>query len=307
MRRIILLLFVVFFPSVLSAENGITAPSYLLMEMGNLEVVAGKNYREKLPPASTTKIMTTILALEKLKGDEEIIPDSKVTDIPRSKLNLIPGKKYLAGDLVKGVMVESANDAAYAVGTHIAGSEERFGVMMTDRARALGAYDTQFKNASGLTMPGHYTTCYDLAIILRHALSLERFPEIAGMKYFLFQNHAQSVRYKNHNRFLFCFDPAIAGTTGFTKASRHCYAGAFEKDGKVYILTLLGSRDLWGDAVRLLGSLYDKLPSDKDLRMAKSGAVHLVSHRQTKEKPQIHQSKKKTKKAKLGKKRRTAG
>ena len=305
MWRIILVLFFLVLPSSLFAENGITASSYLLIEMGSLEVVAGKNYHNKLPPASTTKIMTTILALEKLKGDEQIVPDSKVTAIPRSKLNLIPGKRYLSGDLIKGVMVESANDAAYAVGTHIAGSEERFGVMMTERARALGADNTQFKNASGLPMAGHYTTCYDLALILRHALTIERFPEIASMRYFLFQNHLQSVRYKNHNRFLFCFDPAIAGKTGFTKASRHCYAGAFEKDGKVYILTLLGSRDLWGDAVRILSSLYETLPSDRELRLAKSSAVQLVSLSHTREKPQPHQEKKKVRKAKLVKKKKT--
>jgi serine-type D-Ala-D-Ala carboxypeptidase (penicillin-binding protein 5/6) len=283
------------------AKDGITAPSYILVEKDTFEIVAGRNYNEKLPPASTTKVMTTVLALEYLNGPEIIVPDKHVNQIPRSKLHLIPGKQYVAMDLIRGVMVESANDAAYAVGTHIAGNEDRFADLMTQKARAIGAYNTQFRNASGLYATGHYSTCYDLALILRHALSDERFMEIASSRYFHFQNPYHNTRYKNHNRFLFCFEPAIAGKTGFTKASRHCYVGAFEKDGKVYILSLLGSRDLWGDAVRILSSLYERLPSDQELRLAKAGAVTVAYAKEKSDKPDA--VKKKSKKSKKSKKK----
>jgi D-alanyl-D-alanine carboxypeptidase (penicillin-binding protein 5/6) len=282
------------------ARDEITAASYILVEKETFQVLSGRNYHEKLPPASTTKVMTTLLALEYLNGSEIIVPDRQVQQIPRSKLHLVPGKEYVAMDLIRGTMVESANDAAYAIGTYIAGSEDRFAVLMTRKAQSIGAYNTEFKNASGLYATGHYSTCYDLALILRYALGNERFLDVASMRYFHFQNFYHATRYKNHNRFLFCFEPALAGKTGFTKASRHCYVGAFEKDGKVYILSLLGSRDLWGDAVRILRSLYDRLPSDQELRLAKARAtpVSLVKEKDDKPEP----VKKKTKKAKKAKK-----
>ncbi len=297
----LLLAIFLFFPALLPASEPVTALSYILVEKDSFQVIAGKDYHRRLPPASTTKVMTSIVALETLQGNEIIVPDRKVLTIPHSKLNLIPGKRYEAMDLIKGAMIESANDAAYAVGTFIGGSEERFARMMTRKALSIGAGDTEFRNASGLSAEGQYTSAYDLALIFRYALSNQRFVEIVGLKYFAFEDHNRT--YKNHNRFLFCFEPAIGGKTGFTRAAKHCYVGAFEKDEKVYILALLGSRNLWGDAVSILKDLYEHLPSDREIRLAKAGAITLSSHKIAKEKKAVQ--KKKTKKTKKGK-RKTA-
>ncbi len=304
----IILAFLVFVPHPGLAGDEITAASYILVERDTFEIVTGRNYNEKLPPASTTKVMTTLLALEYLSGSEVIVADKCVEQIPASKLHLVPGKQYTAMDLIQGTMVESANDAAYTIGSYIAGSEDRFADMMTRKARAIGAYNTQFRNASGLNEPGHYSTCYDLALILRYALNDERFVQVASMRYFHFQSPYRSTRYKNHNRFLFCFEPAIAGKTGFTKASRHCYVGAFEKDGRVYILALLGSRDLWGDAVNILKRVYDRVPSDQQLRLAKAGPVPAAITADKNGKKDVPKKKsKKTKKAKPKKKKSVSG
>ena len=200
---------------------------------------------------------------------------------------------------MKGAMVESANDAAYTLAKYIGGTEEDFAVMMNQRARELGAVNTNFRNASGLPADGQYTTCYDLALIFKEALSSKRFMELVSTKYFLFQDTYKRVQYKNHNRLLFCFDPAIGGKTGYTRASRHCYVGAFEKDDKVYILTLLGSRNLWGDSVQILKTLYDRVPTTEELRLAKACSANLTSYRGKKEvKPAIKKKVKKTKKIK---------
>jgi serine-type D-Ala-D-Ala carboxypeptidase (penicillin-binding protein 5/6) len=301
MGPLVILLLLVGFPFCLSAHDQITAASYLLVEKGSFQVISGKDYHRRLPPASTTKVITTIIALERLNGSETIVPDAKVHQIPHSKLNLIPGKKYNAMDLIKGAMVESANDAAYTIGTYIAGTEREFASVMTEKAKDVGAHNTQFRNASGLFVQDQYTTCYDLALIFRYALSNERFREIVSMKYFSFQDSNRNITYKNHNRFLFCFEPAIGGKTGFTRASRHCYVGAFEKDGKIYILSLLGSRNLWGDAVEILKDVYDELPSDREIRLAKAGGITLSSYKETKQKKPT--SKKKLKKPKKGKKK----
>jgi D-alanyl-D-alanine carboxypeptidase len=201
-------------------------------------------------------------------------------------------------------MIESANDAAYTIASHIAGTEGFFARMMNEKARSIGAYDSNFKNASGLFEEGQYTTCWDLALMFRHALESDNFRDIIATKYFLFNDSKRSVRYKNHNRLLFCFEPTIGGKTGFTRASKHTYVGAFEKEGRVYILSMLGSSNLWGDAVKILQDLYTDLPSDKEIRMAKSNSLTLTSYKQTTKKTTT--VKKKTAKYRKGNKKAPA-
>lgn len=280
MMRLFLIFFLLF-PLCLSAAEPecVTAPSYLLVEMGTFQIIAGKDYHKQLPPASTTKVMTTLIAIEKLGGNEVIVPGKEVRAISASKMNLIPGKSYQSIDLMRGAMVESANDAAYALGTYIGGTENAFALIMNERARALGAMNTHFKNASGLPVDDQYTTCYDLALIFKQALLSERFRELISTKYFFFQDEYKRVEYRNHNRLLFCFEPSIGGKTGYTRKAKHCYVGAFEKDGKIYILALLGSRNLWGDSVQILKTLYDQVPTSEELRLAKAHTVSLTSYR----------------------------
>ena len=167
-------------------------------------------------------------------------------------------------------MVQSANDAAYSLAVAIAGGEDRFAEMMNEKAREIGAQDSHFENASGLYVPGHRASAYDLALIFRYALENKKFEEIVGTKYFLFNRGYGDVRYMNHNRLLFCFTPSVGGKTGYTRASRHCYVGAFEKDGKIYILSILGSRNLWGDAVNILREIYPEVPSRRDISLARA-------------------------------------
>ena len=295
---------IMFSPACLTAkEPEITARSYLLVEKETMAVIAGKNYHEELAPASTTKVMTTVLALETLDASTVITANASVRKIPASKLNLSPGKSYKAEDLIRGTMVESANDAAYTLGVAIAGSEEGFAAMMNEKAREIGAVNTHFRNASGLFVPGHYSTCWDLALMFRYALQNEDFREIIAQKYFLFQGNNQDIRYANHNRLLFCFEPSVGGKTGFTRVSKHCYVGAFEKDGRVYILALLGSRDLWGDAVSILGQLYDRVPTKTELSLAKASPVSLSSYKVSAENHKSSAAKKSVKKTKRSKSR----
>jgi D-alanyl-D-alanine carboxypeptidase (penicillin-binding protein 5/6) len=268
MKTLAFLLVLLFPLSALASE--ITADSYLLVEKDTFSVIAGRDIHRPLPPASTTKVMTTILALEKLDDRDSIVPTKRVLAIPASKLSLVPGKPYQAIDLIKGAMVESANDAAYALGVAIAGSEERFADLMNAKAREIGAIDSHFENASGLYAPGHYMSAYDLALIFRYALENKKFEEIVGTKYFLFNRGTGDVKYMNHNRLLFCFSPSVGGKTGYTRVSRHCYVGAFEKDGKTYILSLLGSRNLWTDAVNILQEIYSDVPSPREISLARA-------------------------------------
>jgi len=179
--------------------------------------------------------------------------------------------------LIKGAMVESANDAAYSLSVAIAGSEEKFAEMMNEKAHEIGAFDSNFENASGLYVPGHFTSAYDLALIFRYALDNKRFQEIIGTKYFFFNRGDADVRYMNHNRLLFCFAPSIGGKTGFTHASKHCYVGAFEKEGKTYILSILGSRNLWTDAVSVLQQIYTEVPTQREISLVKASNIAVSS------------------------------
>ena len=304
---IIAIFFLLLVPFSLSAREGVTASSYLLVEKDTFQVISGRDYDQKRAPASTTKVLTTIVALEKLQGNETIVPDKTVLKIPASKLNLVPGRQYQAADLIKGTMIESANDAAYTIASHIGGTEESFARMMNEKARSIGAYDSNFRNASGLFEEGQYTTCWDLALMFRYALESDNFKNIIATKYFLFNDSKRSVRYKNHNRLLFCFEPTIGGKTGFTRASRHTYVGAFEKEGRVYILSMLGSNNLWGDALKILQGLYTDLPSDKEIRLAKSNSLTLTSYKQnTQNTKKTAPAKKKTAKYKKGTKKAAA-
>lgn len=268
MKALVALLVLLFPLSALASE--ITATSYLLVEKDSFSVIAGKNYHRPLPPASTTKVLTSILALERLGEQDSIVATKQVLSIPASKLSLVPGRSYTAIDLITGAMVESANDAAYSLAVAIAGSEDRFAEMMNEKAREIGAQDSHFENASGLYVPGHCASAYDLALIFRYALENKRFDEIVGTRYFLFNRGTGDVRYMNHNRLLFCFSPSVGGKTGYTRVSRHCYVGAFEKDGKIYILSILGSRNLWGDAVTILKEIYPEVPSRRDISLSRA-------------------------------------
>ncbi len=268
------------FPFCLAAAEpeNVSAPSYLLVEMDSFQIIAGKDYHKRLPPASTTKVMTTLLALEKLQGSESVIPTQDVIAISASKMNLVPSRSYKSLDLMTGAMVESANDAAYALAVHIAGTENGFSAMMNQKALSLGAIDTNFINASGLPADDQYTTCYDLALIFKEALLNQKFRQLIGTQYFEFEDAKRRVKYKNHNRLLFCFPPSIGGKTGYTRKARHTYVGAFEKDGKIYILTMLGSNNLWNDSVQILRTLYDRVPTSEEIRLAKSNAISLTSY-----------------------------
>jgi D-alanyl-D-alanine carboxypeptidase len=301
-KRSIVLIFLLLFLPLCAAASEITADSYLLVEKDTFNVIAGRDYHRPLPPASTTKVMTTILALEKLDEEQSVVATKKVLSIPASKLSLSPGTSYKAIDLIKGAMVESANDAAYALSIAVAGSEERFAEMMNEKAREIGATDTHFVNASGLYDPAHRVSAYDLALMFRYALENSRFQEIIGMKYFFFRRGNADIRYMNHNRLLFCFAPSIGGKTGFTRLSKHCYVGAFEKEGRTYILSLLGSRNLWGDATAILQQIYTEVPSQRELSLVKAGHITLSSYTVKKEKRTG--AKKRLRKARKGKRQR---
>lgn len=213
-----------------------------------------------LPPASTTKIITAIVALGSDRGGKDLLAVTKAaTHVPSSKLYLRPGQSMTIQDLLYGLLLSSANDASVVLAEGIAGSVARFAEMMTNKAHEIGATNSHFANPHGLTAPGHYSTARDMALIFSYAMKNPTFREIVQTKTIsvssISNGKVHKVRHipiRSHNRLLWNFDGAIGGKTGYTYAAQKCFVGGVSRNGVTLIVSILGSRDLWGDTKRLL-------------------------------------------------------
>ena len=236
------------------------------MDAATGKIIYQKEADLRLPPASTTKIMTAILTLESGRSLQEKFTVSKAaTRVPASKLYLRPGQSLTVEELLYGIMLASANDAAVVLAEGIAGSVERFGELMTKRAHELGATNSHFTNPHGLTATDHYSTAKDLAILFRYAMKNQTFREIVQTKFSSVTSTAtvrkkvvpRRISVRNHNRLLWNYDGAIGGKTGYTYAAQKCFVGAVQRNGTTLIVAILGAHDQWGDTKRLLEFGFD--------------------------------------------------
>lgn len=215
-------------------------------------ILYGKNETEILPMASTTKIMTCILALENAGPDTEVVISDRAASMPEVKLHVRKGEKYRLEDLLYSLMLESHNDAAVAIAEAVGGSVENFADMMNRKAAELGCADTYFLTPNGLDAEDqesgkvHSTTAADLARILRYCISLspakEEFLAITRAPSHAFSDlsGARSFSCVNHNALLTSMEGAVSGKTGFTGKAGYCYVGAVKKGEKILIAALLG-------------------------------------------------------------------
>ena len=219
------------------------------------------NADEKLPMASTTKIMTALLAIETLDPDEIITVSSESVGIEGSSLYLDEGDELTVKDLVYGVLLQSANDAATVLAIRISGSVEDFALKMTERAKEIGANDTSFQNPHGLDSNGHYTTARDLALIAAEALKNESFRKISATQKYSF-TVGDSVRViVNHNKLLKLYNGCIGVKTGFTKKSGRCLVSAAESDGITLVAVTLNDPDDWIDHKNMMNLGFESLES----------------------------------------------
>jgi serine-type D-Ala-D-Ala carboxypeptidase (penicillin-binding protein 5/6) len=249
-----------------SPDEEMTARAALLMDAATGKVLYQKEADLRLPPASTTKVLTAILALESgRKLSESLTVSKEATRVPASKLYLRPGQHLSIEELLYGIMLASANDASVVLAEGIAGSVARFSELMTKKAHAIGATNSHFTNPHGLTAPDHYSTARDLAILFRYAMKNSTFREIVQTKFSSVSTTARvrkkvvprRISVRNHNRLLWGFDGAIGGKTGYTHAAQKCFVGAVQRNGTTLIVSILGARDQWGDTKRLLEYGFD--------------------------------------------------
>jgi D-alanyl-D-alanine carboxypeptidase (penicillin-binding protein 5/6) len=250
-----------------SPDEDLTARAALLLDANTGAVLYQREPDLRLPPASTTKVLTAILTLESGRRLSQSLTVSKTaTRVPASKLYLRPGQSLTIEDLLYGILLSSANDASVVLAEGIGGSIERFAELMTKKAHEIGAVNSHFANPHGLTAPDHYTTARDLSTLFRYAMKNPMFREIVQTKISSVSSSsivrkktvARRISVRNHNRLLWNFDGAMGGKTGYTFAAQKCFVGAVQRNGVTIIVSLLGSRDLWGDTTKLLEYGFDR-------------------------------------------------
>ncbi|AVX21072.1 D-alanyl-D-alanine carboxypeptidase (penicillin-binding protein 5/6) [Carboxydocella sporoproducens DSM 16521] len=236
------------------------------------EIIWSKNPDQKLYPASTTKILTTLLALEKGNLDDIVTVSRRAMQQEGSAIWLQEGEQISLRDLLYAVMLNSANDAAAAVAEHIGGSIENFAQMMNERARQAGAVNSHFANPNGLPNPDHYTTPKDLGLIAYAAMQNPHFREIVASKTFNIkrQDPAALTQLINHNKLLWRYPGANGIKTGYTVAARQCLVASAQRDGEEFIAVVLGSegRNIWTDCTTLLDYGFNNF---KTVLAAKAG------------------------------------
>lgn len=227
--------------------------SSITIECRTKKILNGENINARLPMASTTKVMTALIACESDRLDEMVsIPDAAV-GIEGSSIYLRKGEKMTLRDLVYGLMLRSGNDSAVAIAITLGESVENFAQMMNSKVQELGLKDTHFVNPHGLEAEGHYTSAYDLACIAATALQNEEFCKIVATKMHTIPSSdiEHEPRYiANKNKLLSMFDGAIGVKTGFTKAAGRCFVGAAQRNGLTLVNVVLNHPDMWNDCMR---------------------------------------------------------
>ncbi|BFL47110.1 D-alanyl-D-alanine carboxypeptidase [Lactonifactor longoviformis] len=281
--------------------SGLYAVSAVLMDGDSGRVLFEKNGYEAKPMASTTKIMTCIVALEQGNMEDTVTASAYAASQPKVHLGVREGQQFRLGDLLYSLMLESHNDAAVLIAEHIGGSVEGFADLMNQKARELGCRDTYFITPNGLdasktleetdaegqvtsVQKVHSTTAADLARIMKYCITespkKEEFLEVTRTASYSFSDLEGKSSYScnNHNAFLSMMDGALSGKTGFTAKAGYCYVGALNRDGKTFIVALLAcgwpnnKGYKWSDTKKLMTygldnySYQNVLDQDKEMQ-----------------------------------------
>lgn len=233
---------------------GVDAKGYILMEAATGRVLAGENIHGRLPMASTTKIMTALLALEQPDPDRYFEVDGRAILVEGSSMGLQAGDQVSLRVLAAGMLLHSGNDSAGAAAVRIGGTQEKFVELMNARAAALGLEDTHFDTPSGLDGEGHYSSAYDMALLAREALKNPDFAEICRQSRMKvsFGSPPCDRWLVNHNRLLEQYEGAVGVKTGFTKKAGRCLVSAAVRDGVTLICVTLAASDDWNAHKSLL-------------------------------------------------------
>ncbi len=245
------------------------ALSAVMMDGESGRILFEKEGEEPRANASTTKILTCIIALENSMLDETVVVSANATTQPKVHLGMQEGEGYVLEDLLYSLMLESHNDSAVAIAEHVGGSVTNFASLMNHKAATIGCEDSYFITPNGLDASDeqgfHHTTAEDLARILMYCMNqspkADEFLRITQTKNHTFHNEdgLRSFSVNNHNSLLDMTSEAVTGKTGFTNDAGYCYVGAIESEGRTFIVALLGAgwpynkNYKWEDCMELFG------------------------------------------------------
>ena len=258
----LLLFALLFIASSLCAEE-IKSKAVVVLDSSTGNILYAKNPHLRLPPASTTKLLSAMVVLDKINIDDEVTISKRAANTQSVSPRLIAGERYTVRDLLHLSLMRSVNGAAVALAEAVAGSEEAFVLLMNEKVFTLGLQNTAFINSSGLPGHGQYISAYDLALIMKTSLSYPTIREILNAKTKdIYNSNGRRLFVKNTNNLLWKDDDIIGGKTGYTKAAGHCFVCASNKSGSSLIVAILGENvrdELWHNSYALLTKGQDIL------------------------------------------------
>lgn len=278
MKKVIsvLLSIILFFSAVpiVYAETSppsVSAETYILYCADNGQIICSKDENKKMKPASTTKLMTTLITLEESASCNKKVKFTKEMVAEGSSMYLGIGNVVTLSDLAAGMMMASGNDAANAAAITISGNAQNFSEKMNERAAQIGMKNTHFVTPSGLDDEQHYSTAYDMALLMTYALENEDFAKLTSQKSasvkFIEPSEKQTT-YANHNRLLSLYEYCTGGKTGYTMAAGRCLVSSAEKDGLNLVCVTMNDRNDWNDHISLYNYGFSELScyetTDKD-------------------------------------------
>ncbi len=242
-------------------DVSVSAEAYVLYCADNGKIISSKNENKRMKPASTTKVMTSLITLEEASSSNKKVKFTKEMIAEGSSMYLKVGEVVTLKDLAAGMMMASGNDAANAAALTIAGSSEKFSQRMNERASQIGMKNTHFITPSGLDDDNHYSTAYDMALLMSYALENEEFAKLTSQKsatVSFIEPQSKKSTYSNHNRLLSLYEYCIGGKTGYTMAAGRCLVSAAKKDGLTLVCVTMNDRNDWNDHIALYNYGFDK-------------------------------------------------
>ena len=239
----------------------ISAKSAVVICADTGEVVFEKDAYQKMPMASTTKIMTSVLALEFGADEHFLTVTDEMVSVEGSSIGLLPDDKISLKTLVKGMLLESGNDAANSVAHIIGGATPEFVAIMNSKAKEIGMNSTSFETPSGLDGENHYSTAFDMALLGAYAIKNPEFKQICSSKeqVVFYGNDPCRRVFTNNNKLLDTYDGIFGIKTGFTKKSGRCLVSAVERDNKTLIAVTLNAPDDWNDHKKMYDYSFENV------------------------------------------------
>jgi serine-type D-Ala-D-Ala carboxypeptidase (penicillin-binding protein 5/6) len=237
----------------MGAERDIVAKAAVLMEMRTGKILWAKNKDLPRPPASTAKILTALVTLDRVEL-KEIVTVRITTTSKSSVVSFQDGERLSVQDLLHALLLQSSNDAASALASHVGGSTAKFVQLMNQKARSVGTLRSNFHNPTGMPQRGQVTTASDLALITKAALANPEFRRIVATKSYPWKSFKWEGVLENSNELLKSYDGAIGVKTGNTREAGYCLVAAAQRGDKALIAVILGSQEkhVWQDAKNLL-------------------------------------------------------